>query len=210
MKKKRVTYGVYNLVELHTRLSLGKATVKVAFTGGSITALGVTPATHTTSDPIVQLAIENSPDFHSGKIRVVRSYPLEGEVEIERNPVQPVPMPLAVIDDTDPGNVSLPAEAPYIAIKENTLSGTIMPASVAAEEPTMTDETEAVASDEAVQPTTETEEAAADGITKVEVHCNDDAKDYLEAHFGVKRSTLLNRAIIQSTAAQYKVEFVFA
>lgn len=88
MKKKKVTYGVYNLVEWYAILRMGKATVKVPFTGGAITTQGVTPATFTTSDPIVQIAIERSPDFARGKIKIVRSNPLGGEVEIERNKSQ--------------------------------------------------------------------------------------------------------------------------
>ncbi len=209
MKRKRVTYGVYNLVELHARLSLGKATVKVAFTGGAITTLGITPATHTTSNPIIQLAIENSPEFRSGKIKIVRTYPLEGEVEIERNPVTTHSVPMAATD------VSIYAKPDYVATGGNTLSGAINP--VVAEsnhEPEkvnddpVAEESETCIAGEISAVTPESNEAET-GVTKVEVHCNDDAKDYLEAHFGVKRSTLMNRAMIQSTAAQHKVEFVF-
>lgn len=84
-KKTRTTYGVYNLVEWQALLRMGKATVKVPFTGGSITTQGVTPATFTTENPVVQFAIERSPEFKTGKIKVVRRSQLEGMVEIERN-----------------------------------------------------------------------------------------------------------------------------
>ena len=61
MKKRKVTYGVYHLVEWIAVLSLGKAKVKVQFTGGATTTQGVTPATYTTADPEVQFAIERTP-----------------------------------------------------------------------------------------------------------------------------------------------------
>ncbi len=85
MKKRRVTYGVYNLVEWQAAIRMGKARVKVPFTGGAITTQGVTPATFTTSDPVVQLAIECSVEFKSGRIKIVRTRDLGGDVEIEVN-----------------------------------------------------------------------------------------------------------------------------
>lgn len=84
-KKTRTTYGVYNLIEWHALLQMGKATVKVPFTGGSMTTQGVTPATFTTENPVVQFAIERSPEFKTGKIKVVRRTALEGTIEIGRN-----------------------------------------------------------------------------------------------------------------------------
>ena len=84
--KTKTTYGVYNLVEWHARLRMGRATVKVAFVGGAITTQGVTPATFITEDPVVQFAIENSPEFKSGKIKIIRRAKLDGTVEIGSNP----------------------------------------------------------------------------------------------------------------------------
>ena len=98
-KKTKTTYGVYNLIEWHARLRMGKATVKVAFTGGSITTQGVTPATFTTENPVIQFAIENSPEFHNGKIKVVRRVKLNGVVEIECNVPKvalPIPAPAPI------------------------------------------------------------------------------------------------------------------
>ena len=89
VNKSKTTYGVYNLIEWHALLHLGKGRVKVTFTGGSITTQGVTPATFTTEDPVVQFAIERSPEFKSGKIKVVRRVKLEGLIPIERNGLGP-------------------------------------------------------------------------------------------------------------------------
>lgn len=98
--KTKTTYGVYNLIEWQALLGAGRARVKVPFTGGSITTQGVTPATYTTENPVIQFAIERSPEFRSGKIKVVRRVRLEGEIEIERNASGP----------TDGGNVRMDEE----------------------------------------------------------------------------------------------------
>lgn len=206
MKRRKVTYGVYNIVEWHASLKMGKATVKVAFTGGAITTNGVTPATYTTNDPVVQLAIERSNEFRNGKIKVVRSYDLGGEVKIERNPVVAKKHvvekcennTLAMSPAADSGNV-------YLKIDGDVIEGHLMP-----NNPDTDSISEAVAvSDEQEDTTEESDGERPKVLTKVEVHCNDDAKDYLESQFGVKRSILLNRATIQTIAAQHNVEFIF-
>ena len=86
MKKTKNTYGVYNIIEWHAIIKAGKATIKVPFSGGAMTTQGVTPATFTTTNPVVQLAIERSAAFASGKIKLIKTYPTNEEVEVERNP----------------------------------------------------------------------------------------------------------------------------
>lgn len=83
MKKKRITYGVYGMMEYQALIKVGKATLKVQFTDGSITALGQNPASFTTTDFIVQHAIENSSEFKRGRIKIVHCIELDEEVHIE-------------------------------------------------------------------------------------------------------------------------------
>lgn len=90
MKKYKKTYAIYHLAEKHTVFYLGKTKVHVSFTGGIITKKGVTPATFTTTDPVVQLAIENSGDFKKGVIRIAARYAMDGEVTVGVNPEEPV------------------------------------------------------------------------------------------------------------------------
>lgn len=59
------------------------------------------------------------------------------------------------------------------------------------------------------KPASETAEDASE-LKQVEVHCNDDAKDYLADNFGVSKSKLRNKDIIASVAATYGIEFVYA
>ena len=82
MKKKRITYGVYGMMEYQTIIKIGRATLKVLFTDGSMTAIGQNPAKYTTSDFLVQHAIENSSEFKRGRITVVDTIELDEEVRI--------------------------------------------------------------------------------------------------------------------------------
>ncbi len=92
MRKYKKTYAIMNLTEKHTVFHLGKTKVHVSFTGGIVTKRGVTPATFTTEDPIVQFAIEQSADFKKGVIWIRSKYPMEGEVKIGKNePEAPEP-----------------------------------------------------------------------------------------------------------------------
>lgn len=76
------------MMEYQALIKIGKATLKVLFTDGSLTAFGQNPAKYTTSDFLVQHAIENSSDFKRGRITVVNSTELDEEVRIERNPAK--------------------------------------------------------------------------------------------------------------------------
>lgn len=78
MKKR---YGVIGLMEWEAIIKLGKALLHIPFSGGAMTAYGVTPAHYTTDNPIIQHAIENSEYYKKGKIRLLSSF---GDVEIKQ------------------------------------------------------------------------------------------------------------------------------
>lgn len=59
-----------------TQIKAGKGSVSVHFTGGALTAYGVTPAKFTTSNPFFQNVIEGSEQFQSGRIELL------GEMEV--------------------------------------------------------------------------------------------------------------------------------
>ena len=63
-----------------TQIKAGKAMVTVHFTGGALTAYGVTPATYSTTDAFFQRVIEGSAQFRSGKIALL------SEMEVSGNP----------------------------------------------------------------------------------------------------------------------------
>lgn len=217
MKKKRITYGVHGMMEYQSIIKIGRATLKVLFTDGSMTAIGQNPAKYTTSDFLVQHAIENSSEFKRGRITVVDTIELDEEVHIERNPAKP-----STQQAPSPAEVK-PVAATAAKVEE--------PQDIA-DEPT--EETNAVDADEAesasadtpapevdIEPIEDevpsTEEDAAelsesdneDGLTEVEFSTNQEAKDYLTKTFGVKSGTMKNRADIVAIGEANGVKIIF-
>ena len=217
MKKKRITYGVYGMMEYQAIIKIGRATLKVLFTDGSMTAIGQNPAKYTTSDFLTQHAIENSSDFKRGRIQVVNTIELDEEVRIERNPAKPTTQ-----------QAPSPAEAKPVAA---TAAKVEEPQDIA-DEPT--EKTDAVDANEAesamldtpapevdIEPIEDevpsTEEDAAelsendneDGLTEVEFSTNQEAKDYLTKTFGVKSGTMKNRADIVAIGEANGVKIIF-
>lgn len=75
------------------------------------------------------------------------------------------------------------------------------------EEAEVAKEPETTVAEETESPAKEVSENS--GLTPVEFEVNDDAKDYLEQHFGVVKSKLLNRASIIEAGKQHGVEIIF-
>lgn len=205
------------MMEYQSIIKIGRATLKVLFTDGSMTAIGQNPAKYTTSDFLVQHAIENSSEFKRGRITVMDTIELDEEVRIERNPAKP-----STQQAPSPAEVK-PVAATAAKVEE--------PQDIA-DEPT--EETNAVDADEAESasadtPATEvdiepiedevpsTEEDAAelsesdneDGLTEVEFSTNQEAKDYLTKTFGVKSGTMKNRADIVAIGEANGVKIIF-
>lgn len=217
MKKKRITYGVHGMMEYQSIIKIGRATLKVLFTDGSMTAIGQNPAKYTTSDFLVQHAIENSSEFKRGRITVVDTIELDEEVRIERNPAKP-----STQQAPSPAEVK-PVAATAAKVEE--------PQGIA-DEPT--EKTDAVDADEVesamldtpapevdIEPIEDevpsTEEDAAElsendneeGLTEVEFSTNQEAKDYLTKTFGVKSGTMKNRADIVAIGEANGVKIIF-
>lgn len=205
------------MMEYQSIIKIGRATLKVLFTDGSITAIGQNPAKYTTSDFLVQHAIENSSEFKRGRITVVDTIELDEEVRIERNPVKPSTQQAPSLAEAKP------VAATAAKVEE--------PQDIA-DEPT--EETNAVDADEVesamldtpapevdIEPIEDevpsTEEDAAelsendneDGLTEVEFSTNQEAKDYLTKTFGVKSGTMKNRADIVAIGEANGVKIIF-
>lgn len=196
MKKKRITYGVYGMMEYQSIIKIGRATLKVLFSDGSMTAFGQNPAKYTTSDFLVQRAIENSSDFKRGRITVVNAIELDEEVRIERNPAKKETVKVA--------NTEVEPTA------EETTTGTDGEQTAAEEVAEATDGEESPA-DETAASTDEAEASTSttDGATEVEFTTNQEAKDYLSNTFGVT-TAFRNRAEIVACGATYGVKITFA
>ena len=79
--KKRITYEIHGQIERNSYFRIGKALVRIEFTGGSINSTGILPAQYTTENPLFQRAIENSDAFRCGEIKRGRVEVLESENE---------------------------------------------------------------------------------------------------------------------------------
>lgn len=181
MANTRKTYGVNGLMEWDTAIPVGKAIMKVHFSGGSLTGYGVTPATFTTEDPIKQRIIENSDYFKSGKIVVVRE--TEGTGKYKERIIE---------HHADAGTHMGGIAATAGVVLDSALNPDGAPA-VNVSEP------------KAEQLGTETVEA---GFTNVEVTDIDQARDYLAEKFLIARSSIRSRISVLNEAAQRGIKFV--
>ena len=205
MKKYKKTYAISTLAEKHTTFHLGKTKVHVSFTGGQVTKNGVNPATFTTADPIVQLAIERSNDFAKGAIVLLAKYPMQGEVKIGKNPPE---------EETSPASNPGIAKAELIREAASPTPPPIQeetPIDIPEEKPEPDPEptTETAEEESTGETQAEQEEAGESNLEVVEVSCSDVAKQYLQEHFGENPAPLRRIADIQECAAKYGITFNF-
>lgn len=202
MKKYKKTYAIHNLAEKHTTFHLGKTKVHVSFTGGQVTKKGVNPATFTTEDPIVQLAIEKSKAFADGAVILLAKYPMPGEVKIGMNPRKPKTD--LIREAAENAANPIQEEAPIDKPEDNpepTPEPTPEPATETAEASAQEEET--------VEEQAEQEDPGVSNLEVVEVSCRDVAKQYLQEHFGENPAPLRTIANIQECAAKYGITFNF-
>lgn len=79
MNKKK-TYGVFGLNEYSTIIPCGSSYLRIEFADGSMSVRGVEPAKFTTSNEVVQAAIESSEKFLKGRIKLISSVPVSSVV----------------------------------------------------------------------------------------------------------------------------------
>ena len=194
---KRKTYGVSGLMDWTTQIKAGKAMVTVHFTGGALTAYGVTPATYSTTDAFFQRVIEGSAQFRSGKIALL------SEMEVGGNPdaadaARKVAKDKAAVGASDAALTEAKDEA---AVGEADAAHAVAKgeAAVGAADAAHTE-----AKDEA-------EDGDEDG-TVVEVPDRYDAVVYLKEHFpgnGYTSTALRTKAAFDAACRAHGVRFVF-
>ena len=182
MKKKVITDGVYGMMEYQTVIKMGKSSLKVNFSDGSINSFGQNPAKFTTKNFMIQHAIEHSYDFRRGLIQIINEHELDEEVHISHNPV--------AIEPEFGDEVVEPKVEDVVSGGTDGLEGT-----------EVSEGTDAEVSD--------VTEGAESSATEVEFSTNDEAKQYLESQFGIQRSKLRTRADIEKAGMQYGVKIYF-
>lgn len=181
MKKKRKIYAVHGMMEYQTIAWVGKNSIKIGFTGGSICNGCTQPARYSTSHLIVQEAIERSEDFRRGRIRLEQTIPLDEELIIER----------ATLNS---GSEPEGAQG-------------VMPDNPAAE--TYGNDAEPEEAEDAPADDVDTKEAAPGALEVVDASCKDVAKQYLEEHYGETPTPLRTRDDVQRCAAKHGITFNF-
>lgn len=192
-------------------IECGKATVKVHFSGGSLTGYGVTPAEFTTQNPMTQAIIENSKEFKSGKIFILRE--IEGTGKFKEF----VRGQHANEGNHLGGQAATASAIAGTALDADGTSKTPAAASADDEEP-MSDpindeETEPADNEESTDDTeaetVEDSEATvtADGKAIIDVTDLDDARDYLCENFGIARSSLRSNVSVPRAAEEHNIVF---
>lgn len=202
MKKKRITYGVRGMMEYQAVVKVGKKSVNILFSDGSVSAMGTNPATFTTDNIIIQIAIENSNDFKRGRIEIVNTIELDEELKVVR------PKPAAIASPkhgAEQQRTAAPADPVADEAQNPTLAETTADEDKTSDESKTDDDND---EDQTPAPTEDKQESVAN-MTQVEFSCNDDAKDYLEQNFGLVRSKLRNRDDIINAGKTYNVEIIF-
>lgn len=192
-------------------IECGKATVKVHFSGGSLTGYGVTPAEFTTQNPMTQAIIENSKEFKSGKIFLLRE--IEGTGKFKEF----VRGQHANEGNHLGGQAATASAIAGTALDADGTSKAPTTASVDDEEPMddpINDEETEPADDEESTDDTEAETVedseatvTADGKAIIDVTDLDDARDYLCENFGIARSSLRSNVSVPRAAEEHNIVF---
>lgn len=192
-------------------IECGKATVKVHFSGGSLTGYGVTPAEFTTQNPMTQAIIENSKEFKSGKIFLLRE--IEGTGKFKEF----VRGQHANEGNHLGGQAATASAIAGTALDADGTSKTPAATSADDEEPMsdpINDEETEPADDEESTDDTEAETVedseatvTADGKAIIDVTDLDDARDYLCENFGIARSSLRSNVSVPRAAEEHNIVF---
>ena len=200
----RKTYGVSGLMDWTTQIKAGKGSVSVHFTGGALTAYGVTPAKYSTSNPFFQSVIENSKLFKSGRIELLGTMevPDDAATKARKARMAAKAAEKPAKDEQSPVTETPVPETPAPVVKEP-----VTPTTPAEETPA-----------EEVQPTGETQDETLQGDGddadggKIKVADKNEAIEYLKEHFAEKNYTatsLRTKTAFEAACKECGVEFVF-
>ena len=200
----RKTYGVSGLMDWTTQIKAGKGSVSVHFTGGALTAYGVTPAKYSTSNPFFQSVIENSKQFKSGRIELLGTMevPDDAATKARKARMAAKAAEKPAKDEQSPVTETPVPETPAPVVKEP-----VTPTTPAEETPA-----------EAEQPTGETQDETVQGDGedadggKIKVADKTEAIEYLKEHFAEKNYTatsLRTKTAFEAACKECGVEFVF-
>lgn len=200
----RKTYGVSGLMDWTTQIKAGKGSVSVHFTGGALTAYGVTPAKYSTSNPFFQSVIENSKQFKSGRIELLGTMEVPDDAATKARKAR---MAAKAAEKPAKDEQSPVTETPVPETSAPVVKEPVTPTTPAEETPA-----------EEVQPTDETQDDTLQGDGddadggKIKVADKNEAIEYLKEHFAEKNYTatsLRTKTAFEAACKECGVEFVF-
>lgn len=200
----RKTYGVSGLMDWTTQIKAGKGSVSVHFTGGALTAYGVTPAKYSTSNPFFQSVIENSKQFKSGRIELLGTMEVPDDAATKARKAR---MAAKAAEKPAKDEQSPVTETPVPETPAPVEEETVTPTTPAEETPA-----------EEVQPTGEKQDETLQGDGddadggKIKVADKNEAIEYLKEHFAEKNYTatsLRTKTAFEAACKECGVEFVF-
>lgn len=199
------TYAVFGLMEYTINVTLGSRQLKIPFTDGIASKDGVRPATYTTSNPVVQFAIESSKHFKSGRVKILKTIGEAApdaisvsEAKAAREKAEAAAKEKAAEDNTD-------KDATPEADKTEEEKEEAPEANNADAEEKEIDEAADTEDKQAETQGTDEEETTSNGI---KVSCWDDAREYLISNCGGKAKTLRSKKAVLEYAAAHNVVFV--
>ena len=200
----RKTYGVSGLMDWTTQIKAGKGSVSVHFTGGALTAYGVTPAKYSTSNPFFQSVIENSKQFKSGRIELLGTMevPDDAATKARKARMAAKAAEKPAKDEQSPVTETPVPETPAPVVKEP-----VTPTTPADETPAEAEQL----TDETQDDTLQGDGDDADG-GKIKVADKNEAIEYLKEHFAEKNYTatsLRTKTAFEAACKECGVEFVF-
>lgn len=203
----RKTYGVSGLMDWTTQIKAGKGSVSVHFTGGALTAYGVTPAKYSTSNPFFQSVIENSKQFKSGRIELLGTMEVADDAATKARKARAAAKVAAkpAMEAQSPAKTEEVTETPA-----PTTEAPATPATPAEETPADVEQQTGEAQDETSQDDGNGGDDA-DG-NKVKVADKSEAIEYLKEHFADKNYTatsLRTKTAFDAACKECGVEFVF-
>ena len=167
------------MMEWQLNLQAGKATVHVEFKGGFENEYGIHPATFMTKDPIVQTIIERSSYFACGKIVLLESKNLGMSAEEIAKAKRRADAQAKRLAEAKAKDAEANAEEAHEKVSDEPSDDGDTYDAGNDNEPS--DDVPADA-----ETSTDGGEESAEEMEVVKVSCNQDAKDYLEEHFGAQ------------------------
>ncbi|MBD5210964.1 MAG: hypothetical protein HDS77_06840 [Bacteroidales bacterium] len=205
------TYSVEGFIDWQCEIPVGRAKATLHFSGGAMTAYGVTPATYSTGDPVKQKIIENSTFYKNGRIKLLRK---TGEPDPVK-PRVPKAKKMPAVENTAPALSPEPKAEPYTPVfKSPELTVTDHVAEASSQSGDDISETEA----ETIESTADkeaasyveqvVEEVEAATLNEVAVSCLPEAQNYLRDHFGIPTSKSRSKEKAQAFARENGIVFI--